>query len=79
MGFFCVVGEVGDDADEVVGGGGLGGSDGALDGPPLGVALGAETGGPGRGQGGGDSGGGVLVVVGDGLVGVGGAGGRTRS
>ena len=74
LGFFCVVGEVGDDADQVVGGGGLGGGDGALDGSPLALAGGAEPRGPGGGQGGGDAGGGVLVVVGDGLVGVGGAG-----
>ena len=74
MGFFGVVGEVGDDADQVVGGGGLGGGDGALDGSPLALAGGAVPGGPGGGQGGGDGGGGVLVVVGDGLVGVGVAG-----
>ena len=67
LGFFCVVGEVGDDADQVVGGGGLGGGDGVLDGPPLALAGGAEPRGPGRGQGGGDAGGGVLVVVGDGV------------
>ena len=70
LGLFGVVGEVGDDADQVVGGGGLGGGDGAFDGPPLALAGGAEPGGPGGGQGGGDAGGGVLVVVGDGLVGV---------
>ena len=74
LGLFGVVGEVGDDADEVVGGGGLGGGDGAVDGAPLVLALGAVAGGPGGGQGGGDVGGGVLVVVGDGLVGVGGSG-----
>ena len=74
LGLFGVVGEVGDDADEVVGGGGLGGGDGAVDGAPLVLALGAVVGGPGGGQGGGDVGGGVLVVVGDGLVGVGGSG-----
>ena len=74
LGLFGVVGEVGDDADQVVGGGGLGGGDGALDGSPLVLAGGAVPGGPGGGQGGGDAGGGVLVVVGDGLVGVGGAG-----
>ena len=74
LGFFCVVGEVGDDADQVVGGGGLGGGDGAFDGPPGGVSLGAVSGGPGGGQGGGHAGGGVLVVVGHGLVGVGGSG-----
>ena len=39
MGFFGVVGEVGDDADQVVGGGGLGGGDGALDGPPGGLGV----------------------------------------
>ena len=74
LGFFGVVGEVGGDADEVRRGGGLGGGDGAFDGSPLVLALGAVPGGPGGGQGGGDAGGGVLVVVGDGLVGVGGAG-----
>ena len=74
LGFFGVVGEVGDDADQVVGGGGLGGGDGALDGPPLALAGGAVPGGPGRGQSRDHPGGGVLVVVGDGLVGVGGAG-----
>ena len=74
LGLFCVVGEVGDDADEVVGGGGLGGGDGAVDGAPLALALGVVAGGPGGGQGGGDVFCGVLVVVGDGLVGVGGSG-----
>ena len=74
LGLFCVVGEVGDDADEVVGGGGLGGGDGAVDGAPGGVALGAVAGGPGGGQGGGDACGGVCVVVGDGVVGVWGSG-----
>ena len=49
LGFFCVVGEVGDDADQVVGGGGLGGGDGALNGAPLALAGGAEPRGPGRG------------------------------
>ena len=39
LGFFGVVGEVGDDADQVVGGGGLGGGDGALDGPPGGLGM----------------------------------------
>ena len=39
LGFFGVVGEVGGDADEVVGGGGLGGGDGALDGPPGGLGV----------------------------------------
>ena len=62
LGFFGVVGEAGDDAHQVVGGGGLGGGDGALNGPPGGLALGAVSGGPGGGQGGGHTGGGVLVV-----------------
>ena len=70
LGLFGVVGEVGDDADQVVGGGGLGGGDGALDGSPLALAGGAVPGGPGRGQSRDHPGGGVLVVVGDGLVGV---------
>ena len=61
LGFFGVVGEVGGDADEVVGGGGLGGGDGAFDGVPGGVALGVVAGGPGGGQGGGDACGGGLV------------------
>ena len=74
MGLFGVVGEVGDDAHQVVGGGGLGGGDGAFDGSPLVLAGGAVPGGPGGGQIRGDAGGGVLVVVGDGLVGVGGSG-----
>ena len=74
LGFFGVVGEVGDDADQVVGGGGLGGGDGALNGPPLVLTGGAVSGGPGGGQGRGHTGGGVLVVVGHGLVGVGGSG-----
>ena len=39
LGFFGVVGEVGDDADQVVGGGGLGGGDCALNGPPGGVSV----------------------------------------
>ena len=59
LGFFGVVGEVGGDADEVVGGGGLGGGDGAFDCVPVGVAGGAVSGCPGGGQGGGD----VLVGV----------------
>ena len=74
LGFFGVVGEVGDDAYEVVGGGGFGGGDGAFDCVPVGVAGGAVSGCPGGGQGGGDVLVGVFVVVGDGVVRVGGSG-----
>ena len=49
LGFFGVVGEVGDDAYEVVGGGGFGGGDGAFDCVPVGVAGGAVSGCPGGG------------------------------
>jgi len=38
LGLFGVVGEVGGDADEVVGGGGLGGGDGDLNGGLIGLA-----------------------------------------
>ena len=64
LGFFGMVGQIGDGAHEVEGCGGRGGGDGAVDGLG-GASLRGEGRAPGGGQRDGDVGGGGAVAVGE--------------